>query len=197
MKMQKTITTITTNNTDTELDPNFILQAKIGMCSTLTNTANESTQLKPLMGIEETYAELPQIPEENQLKKQDDENPATQPDTQDNAQPDAQDDVQEAPQNNSQTTQAKNLFSTIYSLMNPLNWLPRKNTTTQPKIIIEEKDLNKEGSSANLNEEESSNDKIGDPFSNIETLAPDDSEFKDPTSTDSSLTGDDSNLQDN
>ena len=78
--------TITTNNTDTELDPNFILLAKIGMCPTLTSyhhpasTDSEPTQFncipdvvrltsfqleqeanqifKPTSPTEETYAEL-------------------------------------------------------------------------------------------------------------------------------------------
>ena len=187
--MQKTITTNNTDNTDTELDPNFILQAKIGMCPTLiphpSNTANESIQSTPLMGIEETYAELPQAPEENQSKKQDDENPATQPDT--------QDDFQDAPQN-SQATQSKGWASTLVSVpakiasaLNPLNWLPSKNTTTQPKSIIEKQELNEEDSSASLNK-----------------LVPDDSNFTQESDSDScvsaedhDVTGDDSNLQDN
>lgn len=185
--MQKTITH-TTNRDNSNLSPDIVKQ--IGKIWEETefkpNESNQSTV------VEETYAELPIANDADQPEKEENEAP--------DAQPGMQADLQDK-QQNSQATQSKGWASTLVSVpakiasaLNPLNWLPSKNTATteQPKIIIEGKDSNEGDSSANLDEAENPGDKT-----DLNKLVPDDSEFTDCTSTDPSLTGDDSNLQDN
>lgn len=200
-----------------ELGHEFTMQAQIGMCPTLTSyhhpasTDSEPTQFncipdvvrltsfqleqeanqifEPTSPTEETYAELPiseaqdnQEPMPNETQEQ---NNSTETELQPN---------NPAPQSKGWASTLVSVPAKIVSVLNPLNWLPSKNTANaeQPKIIIEEDNANPENS-VTINEAGNPGNKE-DPFSTLDQLTPDDSDFKDATSTDSSLTGDDSNL---
>ena len=153
-------------------------------------TDEKLVQLTPSAGA--AYAELPIDNATTQDKSQDDENPATQPETHDES--------LDASQNNRQATPSKGWVSTlaavpskIVSVLNPFNWRSSKNapteqeqpTTEQQKIIVEETYVN--------NEEQNLDHQGNNSSSDLDKLTPDDSEFKDDTS----ITGDDSNLQNN
>lgn len=164
----------------------------------------QSMGRKLQLPTEETYAELPIAKEANQPEKQDDKAPATQR----VGQPEPG--VLYYPQDiqpNSQADQAKGWGSTLVSVpakivsaLNPLNWLPGKNTANpeQPKIIIEEDNTNPENSSATLEEVKNPSDNKEDSFSNLDKLTPDDSPFTEESGNNegTTLTGNNSDLAD-
>ena len=208
--MQKAITT--SNNTNQELDPYFLLQAEVGMCPTLVyptpGTVAASTQHNNLtyhISSEEVYAELPMTNDADQQEKQEkqeneeNEESATQSEAQDNLQ-DRTENTQVA-QSNGWVSRLTSVPSKIVSSFNPLNslqyWFSSKNTSPpeQPKIIIiEQQDLSEGEPSATLSEVEKSLHPTQKFPSALDPLTPDDSEF---TDADSDLTGNESNLLDN
>lgn len=140
---------------------------------------------------EETYAELPileaqdnQDPISNKIEEQ-------QAATTSESQP-----SNPAIQTTSWTSTAFSFPSKVISALNPLNWLPGKNSANpeQSKIIVEEKDLNSEANS----DKNKTPDQENSSSSDWDKLTPDDSPFTEESGNNegTTLTGNNSDLAD-